>query len=478
MSLSRNSPRALCLLGRGQPCNTKTNRIYTFPSYYHPYYHSHGLRRRCLSTSRTVNNAAFSTQSQPRIAIVGGGPAGLTLGLLLHKRGIPFTIFELRQKPSDEELAKPSGMLDLHEESGLAALRECGVFDRFLQLTGECAEAQKVADMDGNVIYADEGELSERPEISRHALTKLLSSYLPDGSVKYGHKLLSAASVTAAGNTLTQTQLEFAGDSRHDKQAFDLVVGADGAWSKVRNLLTDVKPYYTGTQNLTATIRHITTKYPHLSELMGHGSFAALGLRHGVMAQRGPQDSARVYVFVTVEDEHFAVSSGLADMKTAADAKHRFLDDNALLGRWGPMLKELVSVACDEESTDNQGAAVDIKPLYMLPIGTSWEHKTGAKLIGDAAHLMCPWAGEGVNLAMWDALSLAQAITKAHGQIDAGVSFQRALSPLTKDFEAEMVVRAKEKAEETYSNGQMMFSEDAANAFAKFFLSVYGEEGK
>ena len=62
--------------------------------------------------------------SQPRIAIVGGGPAGLTMGLLLHKNRIPFTIFESRQKPTEEELAKPSGMLDLHEESGLAVIKE------------------------------------------------------------------------------------------------------------------------------------------------------------------------------------------------------------------------------------------------------------------------------------------------------------------------------------------------------------------
>lgn len=471
MSLIRNSPWALCLLGRRQPCHIKVNRTCTLPSY-HLCNHGHnGYRRRYLSTSRGVNDGP-----QPRIAIVGGGPAGLTLGLLLHKRGIPFTIFELRQKPSDEELAKPSGMLDLHEESGLAALRQCGVFDQFLQLTGDCDEAQKVADMDGNVIYADEGEISERPEISRHALTKLLSSHLPDGAVRYGHKLLSATSVTTASGAVTQTELDFAGDSRNDKQAFDLVVGADGAWSKVRNLLTNVKPYYAGIQNLTATVRHITTKYPHLAELVGRGSFSALGLRHGVMTQCGTQDSARVYVFITTGDEHFAVSSGLADQK-AADAKHRFLDDSALLGRWGPALKELVSVACNEESADNPGAAVDIKPLYTLPMGASWEHNAGATLIGDAAHLMCPWAGEGVNLAMWDALSLAQAITKAHELSHAGASFQHALGPLVKEFEAEMVARAKVKAEETYSNGQMMFSDDAANSFARFFLDVYEKKG-
>ncbi|ODM23872.1 hypothetical protein SI65_01462 [Aspergillus cristatus] len=405
---------------------------------------------------------------QSRIAIIGAGPAGLTLGLLLHKRAIPFTIFELRERPTDEELAKPSGMLDLHEESGLAAIRECGLSDQFLQLTGECAEAQKVADMHGNILHTDDGELSERPEISRHALTKLLGDPLPVESVKWGHKLLSVTNSTAA--TGNETVLDF---GPHGKHAFDLVIGADGAWSRVRNLLTDVKPHYTGTQSITTTIRHITSKYPHLAALVGHGSFSALGLRHGVMAQRGPQDSARIYIFLTTADENFAISSGIAG-QTAADAKNRLLSDDTLLDRFGPVIKELVIVACDEETMDNPGAAVDTKPLYTLPIGTSWEHNDSATLIGDAAHLMCPWAGEGVNLAMLDSLLLSRAVIKAHATAGHNsASFKGTLDPLMKEFEKDMVVRSKEKAEETYSNGQMLFGEDGAKAFADFFLGVY-----
>jgi 2-polyprenyl-6-methoxyphenol hydroxylase and related FAD-dependent oxidoreductases len=153
-----------------------------------------------------------------------------------------------------------------------------------------------------------------------------------------------------------------------------------------------------------------------------------------------------------------------------------------LLGRFGPKIKELVTVACDEETKDNPGAALDIRPLYTLPIGVSWEHKPNATLIGDAAHLMCPWAGEGVNLAMWDSLLLAHAIIKAYSVSKNGnSSFQAVLDPLMKEFEEEMFVRTGEKAEETYSNGQMLFGEDGATAFRDFFQAVYGQsqgEGK
>jgi len=407
------------------------------------------------------------TLSPPRIAIAGGGPAGLTIGLLLYRRGIPFTIFELRQKPTDEELAKPSGMLDLHDESGITAIKECNLFDEFLKRTGECSEQQKVSDKDGNILHKDDGELSERPEISRHALTKLLISHIPTNQIKWNHKLLSATSSTTSGRT--EIELDF---GTNGKQTFDLVIGADGAWSKVRNLLTNVKPQYAGSQCITLNVPEITKKYPHLAELVGLGSFSALGKRHGVMSQRGPQDAARIYIFLSVADEHFVASAGLAG-KTAAAAKAQLLGDDALLGSFGPAIKALVAAACDED----EAAALDIYPLYMLPVGCAWEHKPGATLIGDAAHLMCPWAGEGVNLAMWDSLLLAHAIAKAYETAAAdAVAFQRALDPLVKEFEVEMAARAKEKAEETLSNGQMLFGEDGANAFAEFFRRVYQQE--
>jgi 2-polyprenyl-6-methoxyphenol hydroxylase-like FAD-dependent oxidoreductase len=279
---------------------------------------------------------------------------------------------------------------------------------------------------------------------------------------------LSASSLTSSGRT--EIELDFGSNG---KQTFDLAIGADGAWSKIRNLLTDVKPNYAGFQVMTLTVQEITKKHPHLAELVGLGSFSALGNRHGVMSQRGPRDSARIYIFLTAEDEHLPATAGL-EGQTAVAAGERIMSDPALIGTWGRTIKELVTVACKEETTDNPGAAVDLRPLYNLPVGTTWEHKAGATIIGDAAHLMCPWAGEGVNLAMWDSLLLAQAITKAYKTAGRdAASFQSALNPLMAAFEVDMVARAKEKAEETISNGQMMFGEDGANAFKNFFLAVY-----
>ncbi|KAF2865621.1 salicylate hydroxylase, partial [Massariosphaeria phaeospora] len=399
--------------------------------------------------------------------------------------------FELRPLPTPAELAKPSGMLDLHDESGLAAIRACDLYAAFTQRTTECSEAQKVADQHGAILYQDGGEASERPEISRHALSALFLAQLPPDCIKWEHKLRSAkmvetsngsssSSTTTAATTPgahTETTLDFG--PQNGTHTFDLVVGADGAWSKVRALLTPETPHYAGIQNITLTIRHISTAYPALAALVGSGSFTALAHHQGIMSQRGPQDSARIYIFVRTPDERFAHSTGLAGMTPAA-AKPLLLDDAdaALLHAWGPALKDLVAAACAEETADNPGAPLDIRPMYSLPaVGHTWASQRGATLVGDAAHLMGPWAGEGVNLALWDALLLAEAIGKAYrgsgGEQGAtGAAFQEALAPLMGAFEVGMAARAREKAEESVANGEMLFGEDAATAFVNFFLSA------
>jgi 2-polyprenyl-6-methoxyphenol hydroxylase-like FAD-dependent oxidoreductase len=323
----------------------------------------------------------------------------------LHKEGIPFTIFELRQHPTDEEFAEPSGSLDLHEESGLAALRGCGLLEEAMSLTGDCTEEQKIATKSGNIIYKDEDGMGDRPEIYRHDLMRLLLSRLPAESIRWECKLVGAKRTAPSG-----VKLDF---GERGTQTFDLVVGADGAWSRVRPLVTDVTPRYAGIHNITINIRQITTRYPHLSDLAGRGTLTCLANKHGVFSQGATRASARMYIMISTADKEFATTSGLAS-KTSSQAKDLLLSEGALLSEWGTNIKELVAVACDDEATHNHGANLDIKPFYTLPPGHTWDHHGDATLIGDAAHLMNPPAGEGVNIAMLDALLLSQAIIKVH----------------------------------------------------------------
>lgn len=387
------------------------------------------------------------------------------MGRLLHKKQIPFTIFEFRSKPTAEEIAKPSGMLDLHEGSGLAAIRECGVYDEFVPLIGECSEEFTVADKTGTPVFTHDRR-GQRPEISRNNLYKLLLAHIPEDSVRWDHKLM--ASTTKDG----VTELDF---GNGQKEEFDFVVGADGAWSRVRHLLTDARPHYAGVQTATLTIRNITEKFPHLAELVGSGSFSALGNRQAVISQRGPQDSSRIYLWLSTNDEQFGANSGVAN-RPASEAKGEFLDKSEFFGAFGPKVKELVATACDEESLDNPGSNLDIRPLYKLPHGTSWEHKKGVTLVGDAAHVMLP-NGEGVNQAMLDTLLLAEVIGKAYGDGVDRVKFGEELDGLTKEFEEKMVERAVQVGKETdVLFGAMFGSDDAAQEMLKFFTRAMEQQ--
>lgn len=405
---------------------------------------------------------------QPRIAIVGGGPAGLALSLMLSKQEIQTTIYELRNKPTPEELAKPSGMLDLHEESGLEVMRQCDLYDAFQAALGDCTESMQILNPSGTILHKDEGGPEQRPEIPRNVLTSLISHGIPTGTIRWNHKVTHVHSIQNPVTHAAEYTLTFASG---DSATYDFIIGADGAWSRVRKLLSDVEPIYTGVHFITAHVRNVSTNYPLLAALSGTGSLSVLGSGRGLLTHRGPQDSICVYAAISTPEPDWATRMNFTG-KSASEVKEVLLDEDTLFGKWDPQLKDLMATAFDEETKDNPGREADIAALQMLPLGAKWDHRVGVTLVGDAAHLMSPFAGEGVNLALWDVLDLATVLGSVP-EVDSAAAWHAAVEPSLRQFEEHILERAREKADEAHTNQAMMMGKNGAEEMAKWMKMAF-----
>lgn len=362
------------------------------------------------------------------ITIVGAGLGGLTLARVLDVHGIETVIYDLDASPAARH---QGGMLDMHEESGQMALRVAGLFAEFERSVLPGGDASRVLDKHGALLFDEPGS-GRRPEIDRGTLRDLLLDSLPEGTVRWGTRVTEVRAV-AGGHELT-----FA-DGRTDTA--DLLVGADGAWSRVRPLLTSGQPAYAGLSFVEIRVPRARADHPRLADVVGDGMLFALDDERGFLAHREGGDQLCVYVAIKKP----------AEWATGGEVSRDSL--LALFPDWHPDLRALVS--------ESEGALIP-RPVYALPAGQRWSRVPGVTLLGDAAHLMSPFAGEGANLAMRDAAELAQALIAHPGDVEAALS----------DYERAMFPRARAAAEESMRNLVDLFQPGAAQRLAAFFSSV------
>lgn len=383
-----------------------------------------------------------------KIAIVGAGPAGCMLARLLTYRGqnISVTIFEGEDSIN---FRSQGGTLDLHTKTGQRALREAGLYDEFFKFARFDSEAITMADknflcyikLNGN----KDGSTTGRPEIDRYQLRKLLYESLPQGIVQWGHKLARVDS---------DLTLHFANKPSQD--GFDLIVGADGGWSKVRSLVTNVKPFYSGIAGHSMSIPDAEQNAPDLYKLVNRGSLFSWSDGKSLIGQQLGDGSINVATW-SIRPQNWQKECGY-DVHDGKATKAACLREYA---GWDPRL-----VAFTQQAEDH----VVPRDLYMLPIEHRWQNVKGVTLVGDAAHLSTPFAGEGVNIALADCVELAEAIVSANSAAELHENVQA--------FEESMFPRAQKTKQKTWDNLQsiMMVPDSPRNGIERFLINSLEDE--
>ncbi len=318
-----------------------------------------------------------------RVAIVGGGPGGLMLARLLKIRGVSATVFERDANPGDRP---QGGSLDLHAETGQRAMQLAGLEDAFRAEARPEHQGDRVYDAGGNLLWDRDGAGHDRPEIDRAALRRILLGALQPDNLRWGSKVEAIVPDEAAQGLVV--------DGRTER--FDVVVGADGAWSRVRPLLSPATPAYEGVAAVELGFK--AACHTDIAALVGAGKMFATGIDCTLIGQLNGHGNMRGYAAWRM-DEDEARSLALAGPE---DARARAF---AVFANFAPALSRMIYV----------GDLLGVRAIHSLPVGHRWPTRPGLTLLGDAAHVMSPFSGEGVNLALADAVDLADALGSGGG---------------------------------------------------------------
>jgi 2-polyprenyl-6-methoxyphenol hydroxylase-like FAD-dependent oxidoreductase len=345
------------------------------------------------------------------VTIIGAGLGGLTLARVLHVHGIPATVHEAETSSSARA---QGGLLDIRDYNGQPALETAGLTEEFRELILEGRQAMRLLDRDGNLLLdvPDDGT-GGNPEVQRGELRQLLLDSLPAGTVRWGHQVSGVRAL---------------GEGRHEVTFADgttattsLLVGADGAWSRVRRLLSGATPEYTGISFVETHLFDGDTRHPTSARTVGDGAMMVLEPGRGILAHRERGGNLHTWVMLARPHDWFAA----IDFTDPAAATARIVRE---FDGWAPHLTALV--------TAGETPPV-LRAIHTLPPGHRWDRTPGVTLLGDAAHLTAP-NGEGANLAMYDGAELGRAIAAHPGDVEAALTeYEQALFPRSAAAEAE-----------------------------------------
>lgn len=364
-----------------------------------------------------------------KIAIVGGGPGGLTLARLLQIQGADVKVYE---RDLNKDVRVQGATLDLHDESGLLALEKAGLTEAFNANYRPGAGKVRVIDKNANILvdqHENEDYEETRPEIDRGPLRAILLESLQPETVVWNSYFKSLSPI---GNSW---KLEF----QNGTSAFaDIVIATDGANSKIRPFITPIKPFYSGVTAFEGAVYNSETAVPNIDKLLKGGKIFAFGDEKSLIVSSKGDGSLAFYLGIKT-DEYWSRDCGI-DFSNKDQVFAWFQKE---FSGWDSVWNELF---------ENLSFQLIPRPQYCMPLDQKWDSLPNLTMLGDAAHLMPPYAGEGVNMAMLDALELSECLTNP-----AFPDIQTAIA----SYEKQMLVRFAQIGQATLDSTAILHSKEA-----------------
>ncbi|MGQ7946914.1 FAD-dependent oxidoreductase [Flavobacterium sp. WC2509] len=379
------------------------------------------------------------------IAIIGGGPGGLTLVRLLQKKGATVKVYE---RDFNKEVRVQGTRLDLHKHSGLKALEEAGLMDAFKANYRNDNERTRIVDEHTNILFDENNENMGNfgdewfsPEIERGTLRTILLDSLKPDTVVWDSHIISLEKKDDAWEIIFENG---------NKANADIIIGADGANSKIRPFVTPIQAFYSGVTILQATIENVDENAPNINAFFKDGKIMALGDSKTITAVSAKGDDNLKFALSWKEEINWLEENGI-NFKNGKQVLEWF---RKTYSSWNPIWKELFEA---------ENTIFIPRPQYCMPLDQYWEAQPNITLLGDAAHLMPPFAGEGVNMAMFDALQLSKSLTNG--------KFMDLKSAIA-HYEKEMFSRFAEIGKQTLDNTNWMHSPKALKKMTKLFIKA------
>ena len=406
--------------------------------------------KKCLGSGliASANFPQIDAENYPNIAIIGGGIGGVALAVACLHRGIPFTLFERDKSFSDRSQGYG---LTLQQASkamksfGIQSLKEGIVSSKHIVHTTE-----------GNIIgewgmrkwmpsNTKKSQKQTNIHIARQSLRLALLEQLGGhNSVQWGHQLLDFK------ESENKIDLRFQVNGEIKKVQTDILVGADGIRSSVRKLLLGEE---------IAPLRYLDCMV-----ILGICKLNALEntkspLLDGATVFQTANGKERIYMMPYSKEAimwqlSFPISEEEAK-EISKKGKNSLKEEAILRTNWHTPIPEIIKATLESE--------ISGYPVYDREIlSTTLLEKTekNITLIGDAAHPMSPFKGQGANQALLDALSFAREITKKCTKSSNWKEIGIRKSVLN-DFESEMLSRSASKVKDSAEAALFLHSEIA-----------------